>query len=678
MGLLGFGTVQMTMAITGILRLQYNPFGDPCMCLMFVIVFLIGEVMRRVYWRLADIKIKRFNWRGLWATKQIEGTIDDDVAAKLAVGEGRQADLEQERLELQALNSERFRHRFLERNRPWILQHLVELLTPRSLDQPGPDGRPAIEYVRDVYAELMAMGEGFRKPGDREDISSDEEDELEAARRNWPRDPLTGSALAIARMWLAKARKRRAFSKLVRGIVEQNKKTACEICGRTPERNNVKLTAHIASHGEPDIGAIDRLIGGFEDMYGINELEPQLWKAYFRAHAEYCTRCNVCEDSMAQERLLQASRAPGASRVSRPQDISSDEDEDMVEFEPVVVTRTSPEGRMMSKWLVAARKKLGGVFPRADARKQMERYAQKLRELKMRKARDAAKPAVKPTEEDEAEAANITAATKALALRWIRMARDAMDSKFRMRSETFREDLDSLLAMMPEEEDWFFGAAMRLEGRELLKRGSDLEDDRRTLEAEAAVKIHKIETDAAEHVVERTEELERERRLFATKLAQQNDRIALDIEVRRAELERLKETRKKEFQAEERKAREELGAAPTDMIQDHRNQLLAIDELMNTEQSNTEKYRADEEKQAKVMFDRAELIKRTEMERRKAIAGENVARIRQEVAVKVKAAESEWQGLAAKWLAIARRKVQVKKKEDEDAKAGKRKRKGGK
>ena len=91
--------------------------------------------MVRVYERIADIKVKRLNWRGLWATKQIEGTVDDDVAAKLAVGEGKQADLEQERLELQALNSERFRHRFLERNRPWILQHLVELLTPRSLDQ---------------------------------------------------------------------------------------------------------------------------------------------------------------------------------------------------------------------------------------------------------------------------------------------------------------------------------------------------------------------------------------------------------------------------------------------------------------------------------------------------------------------------------------------------------------
>ena len=36
-----------------------------------------------------------------------------------------------------------------------------------------------VEYVRDVYAELMAMGEGTRKPGDRDDISSDDEDEME-------------------------------------------------------------------------------------------------------------------------------------------------------------------------------------------------------------------------------------------------------------------------------------------------------------------------------------------------------------------------------------------------------------------------------------------------------------------------------------------------------------------
>jgi hypothetical protein len=43
-------------------------------------------------------------------------------------------------------------------------------------------------------------------------------------------------------MWLAKARKRRAFGKQI----DQNKKGTCEICGRTPEKNNVKLTAYLA------------------------------------------------------------------------------------------------------------------------------------------------------------------------------------------------------------------------------------------------------------------------------------------------------------------------------------------------------------------------------------------------------------------------------------------------
>lgn len=218
---------------------------------------------------------------------------------------------------------------------------------------------------------------------------------------------------------------------------------------------------------------------------------------------------------------------------------------------------------------------------------------------------------------------------------------------------------------------------MRLEGGELLKSGSDLEDDRRTLEAEAAVKVHKIEDDLDAHCKERIQELERERRLFATKLQQQNDRIALDIELRKVELEKLKEVRKKEFMAEEKKAREELGAAPTEMMQDHRNQLIAIDDLMVSEQRNTLQYRQEEDEQARTMYSRAETIKLSEMERRKAMASENIARIRQEVAGKVRTAEAEWQGRTSKWLALARRKVLVKKKEDEDARAGKRKRRGG-
>merc|ERR1719473_406198 len=166
--------------------IKYHMLGDPALYLILIVVYLVGRIIEKICFKLADL------FR-LWMRKSLEGTVDDDVAAKLAIGEGRQEDLEQERLELQAMNSERFRHRFLERSRPRILQ------------MPGPDGRPEIEYIRDVYNELMNMGEGKRRPGDRSDISSDDEDELEKVRRNWSRAPVTGAALEIIQMWLARA-----------------------------------------------------------------------------------------------------------------------------------------------------------------------------------------------------------------------------------------------------------------------------------------------------------------------------------------------------------------------------------------------------------------------------------------------------------------------------------------
>lgn len=42
---------------------------------------------------------------------------------------------------------------------------------------------------------------------------------------------------------------------------------------------------------------------------------------------------------------------------------------------------------------------------------------------------------------------------------------------------------------------------------------------------------------------------------------------------------------------------------------------------------------------------------------RKVLADNNIIRINKETRQKIKGAESEWQGRASKWLAVARRKV---------------------
>lgn len=65
------------------------------------------------------------------------------------------------------------------------------------------------------------------------------------------------------------------------------------------------------------------------------------------------------------------------------------------------------------------------------------------------------------------------------------------------------------------------------------------------------------------------------------------------------------------------------------------------------------------------------------MEKRKIMARENIQRIRKDLAAKIKGEEEDWQAKAGKWLLVMKRKVEVKKAEDEQAKAGRRKRTGG-
>jgi hypothetical protein len=131
---------------------------------------------------------------------------NDAIASKLAIGEGRQDDLEQERQELLAMNSESFRHAFIEKNRPWVLSHLVELIILDVLQNVGSDGRPVIDYLRDIYSTLMNDGEGVnRRSDDQSDISSgDYSDDEEEKRRQWDRTPLEGNKLLIAQIWIHK------------------------------------------------------------------------------------------------------------------------------------------------------------------------------------------------------------------------------------------------------------------------------------------------------------------------------------------------------------------------------------------------------------------------------------------------------------------------------------------
>jgi hypothetical protein len=77
---------------------------------------------------------------------------------------------------------------------------------------------------------------------------------------------------------------------------------------------------------------------------------------------------------------------------------------------------------------------------------------------------------------------------------------------------------------------------------------------------------------------------------------------------------------------------------------------------------------------ARTNFDRSESLQKDEVSHRKGLARDNLDRIRTELAGRIKASESDWQTASAKWLMVGQKKIEVKKREDTEAKKVKKKR----
>jgi len=667
------GMLSVMFGITVCLRQEFNPFGDPYTFAITPGIYVLALIINRLCRKGADI----FH---VWIRKNLEGTVDDDVAAKLAIGEGRQEDLEAERLELQAMNSERFRHRFLEKSRPWILQHLTELLTPRTLQMPGPDGRPNIEYIRDVYHDLMNYGEGMRRPGDRDDISSDDGDgDLRKERQNWTKKPVEGASKAIILDWLGKARKRRTYHKMITGIIKASTQDHCYMCERT-EANGAKLQCDLSNEAgtEADPHALDRLIMDFEAENGSSEVDPILWKSYFRGHAKFITRCDRCIDALEQKRLEKLIRAPGAGRATRAGDVSDDELDEEIVFDPMVVSRHSVEGRVMSKWLVAARKRLGGAFPRPDAKEQMERYAMRMRELRAKGGKRRKAPGGDPAAAAAHSAGwevSLNAASKALLILWLRKALQSKSDKEKQKAVVVREQLKQTLSKIREEDDWFFGAEMRIMGISLTDEGTQILDDQHNLEAEATVKTRKINDDLKTFETEKQEQIDNEKVKFENHAQENRAKTMAQIDTRMQELFKMKKEKELEFAQEEKIAKERDGAPSSKMLSDHRGALKDMDDQREGERQRMVEGLDSKEASERADFEAKMGLIMQAMMNRKRMAQDRISAINKETNAKNRSKENEWQNRTLGWLDRAQRKVTVKEREDAEAAEAERKRK---
>ncbi|GMF11866.1 unnamed protein product [Phytophthora lilii] len=666
------GILLSMLGVSVCLRASYSFFGDPITLLIIGVVYFLMRALETGCIRLGD-KLK------VWKPRKLmnDGTLDEDLAAKLALGAGRQRELKRERLELQALNSERFRHRFLERNRPWVLQHLAELFTPRTLqstDGPAGDGRPNSEYVRDLYHELVNMGEGRRLQGDRSDISSDSEDELEKMRRAWSNVPVEGASRDLALYWLARARKRRTFAKLVAGIVAASRRSECGVCGK---REDGGYTLHVdlaAEDGakEHDPRALDRLIDGFESELGAQEMDSDLWKAYFRKHAAFLTLCNVCLTARQQalgnkgaNKLVAGMRKLRADEFSS--DEGSDEDGGDVPFAPIVVARGSIEGRVLTKWLLAARKRLGGAFPRPEAQEEMERYARKLKRSRRRAGKkdhvDSDEEGKDPSRHWRLE---LNEAARALALRWVWEAGDLRDAAFRNAATELREKLQGLNDQIVEADDWFFGRELREGGLALRDDGAQLAEEQVRVDEDLAQKIRATERDVEAFVEEKRSTNTAEERAFAELIAKEREDTKARVAARELELLESYKQKETEFAAAQRQARE-AGELTPSLVAEHRTYLAKMAEDRRSELEALEEAARKKTQQKEDAFARKLALAEAAIASRRALARHRVLALKKEARGVVRARESAWQSKARSWIDRASRKVHVKQQEDAEA-----------
>ena len=116
------------------------------------------------------------------------------------------------------------------------------------------------------------------------------------------------------------------------------------------------------------------------------------------------------------------------------------------------------------------------------------------------------------------------------------------------------------------------------------------------------------------------------------------------------------------------------GAASGDLLERHRQIMDAIEEEIRLEQSNSEKKRKVYEMEQRGFFDRHEDLQKQVIADRRISAVSNIRTIRKETQNRIRNDEQLWQNEAARWLGTAKRKVELKKREDAEAAAAKRRR----
>jgi hypothetical protein len=270
----------------------------------------------------------------------------------------------------QKITSETFRFRFLRYNRPWLVNQLPNILTPRTLRRSRP-------YLIAQLTKIL----GSVNP----DVSSDSDSD--DGRPNFGPVALTTSSRSIARLWLAQARRRKRLREVVQPLIIRARRNECEKC-LSRKQLQVLLLIPIEVLGDK-----------YEKQYPSDEFDKVGWKNFFNKNAKFQTLClNCIQDKQEIEKQKAARRSKGIDNYS------SDDDEGP-RFGPVFLTAASTA--IILKW---------------------KRQASDV--VRKRGGRTALAGIISDDDSDDdgsvawaKKRLKLNAASKALAIRWLRMAR---------------------------------------------------------------------------------------------------------------------------------------------------------------------------------------------------------------------------------------------------------------
>jgi len=384
------GIVMLVLSIEIMLRADYNMFGDPCLLALvpytLACCYFVQRTCLYLAWRFKFWKIKHENTA--WHSTPDD---DDDGVPRWDELEKIKGASHEAYLMNQRITSETFRYKFLNYNRAWLVAQLPSILTPRTLRRSRP-------YLITQFTKIL----GSVNP----DISSDSQTDEDPDKPRFGPVSLSAPSRNMIRMWLAQARRRRRLREVVQPIINQARKAQCEQC-LSQRQLQVELVVPLEVLGDK-----------FEAESMTEEFDQVAWKEFFRKHAQFRTLCLSC---MLKDK--ESARMHAAAQQGMP---ISDSDEDVgagaagARFGPVFLSASSRA--IMIMWYRKAQDRIFGRGGRA-------------------------RPVVPVSSDDDDEMLadwahaplHLSAASKALALKWLFLARTKIVARGGPRKEAKRD-----------------------------------------------------------------------------------------------------------------------------------------------------------------------------------------------------------------------------------------------